>query len=413
MIRFSYISALIILATSCTQHPDVPTGDWRVVLRTQGQELPFNLTLEKSGTNLKGYLRNGEEHIELNEIYWKDDSLEIVLHTFDAILKAHVSDQHLEGYFIKRNETNYRIPFTANLGETFRFTDNTSNRPDYSGKYQVYIISDKQDTTVAVGLFEQHDGKLSGTFLTPSSDYRYLAGEVDAPGRMNLSTFDGNHSFLFRAEASGDTLYGDYYSGKTLHKTWTAIRDEHAQLPDPESRTYLREGYESLDFAFPDPQGNTIRSDDPRFKGKVVILQILGSWCPNCLDETKFLMPWYEQNKARGVEILGLAFEQKPDFDYASKRVNNMIKRLGMTYPVVIAGTEKDASSSLPALNRVMAFPTTIFIGRDGKVKRIHTGFDGPATGAYFEAFEEHFNELVNELLAEEIPSSSNPSPGR
>jgi hypothetical protein len=52
-------------------------------------------------------------------------------------------------------------------------------------------------------------------------------------------------------------------------------------------------------------------------------------------------------------------------------------------------------------LNSVIAFPTTIFIGKDGKVKKIHTGFTGPSTGIYYYQFKEHFNETVNELLAE------------
>jgi len=178
-------------------------------------------------------------------------------------------------------------------------------------------------------------------------------------------------------------------------------------LPDLESLTYLKKGYEKLEFSFPDVNGNKISPSDERYKNKVLILQIFGSWCPNCMDETKFLSRWYKKNRDRGVEILGLAYERKDDFQYASGRVRKMKEKLGVDYDFVIAGTsdKAKASESLPALNQVFAFPTTIFIGKDGKVKHIHTGFTGPGTGVYYEQYIQRFNETVNELL------TPNPSP--
>jgi hypothetical protein len=123
------------------------------------------------------------------------------------------------------------------------------------------------------------------------------------------------------------------------------------------------------------------------------------------MDETKFLTQWYEQNKDRDVEIIGLAYEQKNDFAYASKQIKKMKQKLGVGYDFVIAGTYDKtlAAETLPALKSVVAFPTTIFIGKDGKVKHIHTGFSGPGTGVYYEQYKERFNQIVNELLAEDL----------
>jgi hypothetical protein len=128
------------------------------------------------------------------------------------------------------------------------------------------------------------------------------------------------------------------------------------------------------------------------------------------MDETKFLKQWYDNNKDRGVEIIGLAYERKPDFTYASDRVKKMIEKFDVRYDFVIAGTHDKvkASETLPMLNQVVAFPTTIFIGKDGKVKKIHTGFSGPGTGKYYEQFIQHFNETVNELLSENRTSINN-----
>ena len=248
---------------------------------------------------------------------------------------------------------------------------------------------------------------MEGTFLTPEGDYRYLEGNVEH-GQLNLSTFDGHHAFLFTATKSGDTLRGDYWSGKTFHQDWIGIKNDSASLPDAELLTYLKKGYDKIDFSFPDLEGKKVSPSDEKFKNKVLILQIFGTWCPNCMDETKFLTQWYKVNQGRGVEILGLAYERNDNFEYASDRVKKMKAKLGVDYDFVIAGTydKKKAAETLPMLNQVFAFPTTIFIGKNGKVKYIRTGFEGPGTGIYYDQFKQRFNEMVNELLSEDLTSS-------
>jgi thiol-disulfide isomerase/thioredoxin len=172
--------------------------------------------------------------------------------------------------------------------------------------------------------------------------------------------------------------------------------------------TYLKEGYDRITFSFPDVEKNMVSPSDEKFENKVLVLQIFGTWCPNCMDETKFLTEWYKSNSDRGVEILGLAYERKDDFAYASERVKKMKTKLGVPYDFVIAGVndKKKAAETLPMLNHVLAFPTMIFIGRDGKVKHIHTGFEGPGTGEYYEKFKGRFNEIINELLNEKIAAA-------
>lgn len=219
-----------------------------------------------------------------------------------------------------------------------------------------------------------------------------------------LSAFDGNHTYLFIASHQGDSLVGDFYSGKNGYEKWSAKKTESASLPHPESLTYLKEGYDKIEFNFPDVDKNIVSLTDAKYQNKVVVLQLFGTWCPNCMDETRFLTEWYNNNKDRGVEIIGLAYERKDDFVYASERVKKMKDKLGVKYDFVIAGVNDKikAAATLPMLNKVVAFPTTIFIGKDGKVKYIHTGFSGPGTGVYYEQFKEQFNEHINELLSEQ-----------
>ncbi|WP_229968882.1 peroxiredoxin family protein [Pontibacter harenae] len=403
--------ALAILATitACTSttstHNTIQPGTWRVSLQTQGQEIPFIMEAAEDSGKTVLYLVNGEERILLDEIQQQDDSVKIGLHIFDADLIAKVDGDKMAGRFVKNDTPEpYSIPFTAEHGKTNRFAENPAPaKYNYSGKWEV-VFSDKEGSSYkAVGVFDQQGSDVTGTFLTETGDYRYLEGQVDGE-QLKLSTFDGNHAYLFKAKPTADsTLQGELFSGMTGYETWAAKRNEQAQLASADTLTYLKEGYDELSFNFPNLNGEQVSLSDPKYDGKVVIVQLLGSWCPNCMDETKFLSPYYDQNKDRGLEIIGLGFERSPEFDKAAARLQKMKDRFDIDYDLLVAGvSDKEAAAkALPALNHVMSFPTTIFIGRDGKVRKIHTGFSGPGTGKYYEEWVTEFNKTMDQLLAE------------
>ncbi|MFZ5972729.1 MAG: TlpA disulfide reductase family protein [Bacteroidota bacterium] len=400
------LSFLLLLATmaGCNRQPaELKTGTWRGVISLQNQELPFQFDVEKTNGQYRAYLRNASEKILLDEITLTGDSVSLQLHVFDAALKAKIDNNTLSGTFVKNYAPEDNLPFRAAFGEDYRYAPPGEATTDFTGKYQVEFVTG-EDTYPSVGFFEQTGNQVTGSFLTPTGDYRYLEGNV-VDGRLWLSTFDGNHAFVFTATLQGDSLKGDFYSGKTSHETFRGIKNENATMPAADTLTYLKPGYEKLAFSFPDLNGEPVTLEDERFRNKVVVLQIFGTWCPNCMDETRFLTTWYQQNKERGVEILGLAYERKDDFAYASDRVKKMKAKWNVGYDFVIAGVndKAKAAETLPALNHVLAFPTTIFVGKDGKVKKIHTGFSGPGTGVYYEQFVQQFNDTINELLAEEI----------
>lgn len=406
--RFLLLSAVILSAFSCKQPAELKPGIWRGVITLQERELPFTFELLKMDKDYVANLKNASEDLLLDEVTVRGDSLFMVLHIFDAELRAKIDGEKLTGSFYKNYAPEASLPFSATYGANYRFVPNSDVAPEvnFTGKYQLEFKTAKEPYT-SVGVVEQKGNHLIGTFLTPMGDYRYLEGNV-VDNQLFLSTFDGNHAFLFVASMSGDSIRGDYYSGKSSHETFSGVKNENAKMPDPEALTYLKEGFDKIDFSFPDLEGNPVRSSDERFKNKVLILQIFGTWCPNCMDETIFLSSWYRGNNPRGVEILGLAYERKTDFDYARARVKKMKDKLDVPYDFVIAGiNDKEAAAkTLPMLNRVLAFPTTILIGRDGMVKYIHTGFEGPGTGVYHDRFKERFNQLINELLDEKVGSS-------
>lgn len=221
-----------------------------------------------------------------------------------------------------------------------------------------------------------------------------------------LSAFSGSNPTLIKGKISGNELTGEFigFRGNQLLK---GTRNEKAALPDAYHLTTLKEGASTLHFSFPDAfTGKTVSLKDPKYQGKAVIVTVLGSWCPNCVDEAQFLAPWYKANRARGVEIIGLSFERKNDPAFAKTRLEALKNRFGIDYDLLFAGVadKKYASSVLPELSEVLSFPTTIYIDRTGKVTKIHTGYTGPATGAYYEEFVKEFNEDVNQLLATEAP---------
>ncbi len=404
MTRFIYLAGLVLLAAcSAKQNHTIPTGNWRGVITMQGTELPFNFSIDSTDTGYKARLINADEEIQLDELSFVGDSLVMIMHIFDTELRAKINGDSMTGYFIKNYVENYRLPFRAKNGQNFRF-ENADEKveTDFSGTYEV-IFTNEAETTPAIGIFSQTGNKVKGTFLNPTGDYRFLDGNV-VDNKMHLSVFDGDHVYIFIAEKISDTeLKGTYRSGKVWLQDWTAKINPNASLPDANTLTGLKPGQETMPFSFPDPDRNLLTEKDTLFHNKVMIIQLLGTWCPNCMDETKFLADWYSKNRSRGVEVVGLAFEAKDDFTYAAERVKKMKKKLAVAYPVLIAGNKdkKKASEALPMLSEVVAFPTLIFVDKTGKVKKIHTGFSGPGTGAYYERFIEEFNATVNELLTD------------
>jgi thiol-disulfide isomerase/thioredoxin len=413
-------------------------GPWRGELAIQGQQLPFLFEVKTEGGKPVVYLinkgLNGEERLRCDEISAAGDSATIKLHVFDAalVVRADGKDK-LKGVWVKYDaKTPYRVPLVATTGKSS--TQINPNNEELFGEddgsagkfiptlhmamlkgatYKVEFKEDDGKSYPAVGIIKLDSAgfnRLTGTFLTTTGDYRYLAGTMALRNKeqhLLLSTFDGNHAFLFdgRYDAKGEAVIkGDFYAGKTGHETWTATLDPKAKLPDADTLTYLKKGESRLNFKFPSiAEGGSVSPTDPKYRGKVVVLQILGSWCPNCMDETAFLAPWYAKNKARGVEVIGLGYERSSDYAKAAPRLRKLKERFDIGYDLAVAGVaNKDSvAQSLPQLAKFLAFPTTIFLDKKGAVRSIHTGFSGPGTGKYYDEEIAGFNRTVDKLLKE------------
>lgn len=379
-----------------------------------GTEWLFNLDLgDKGGLPVQVEVKsaehlvfkNAEEKIEVTDVRYENDSIFIKMPVFGSEFIGIIDGDTISGEWYNYNKTDYSIPFTAKKGSFNRFDlEKHSDNFDFSGQHQVTFFDDENNETKAVGVFKQNsDNTVTGTFLTETGDYRYLQGNSSG-NHMKLSTFDGAHAFLFEATTNDEgILDGVFYSGTHWSENWKTSNETVEKLANPDQLTHLLPGYQTIEFEFPDENGKNLQFPNADYNGKVVILQIMGTWCPNCMDETRYFTELYDEYHKDGLEIIALNFEPKPTLAYFKPRAERFKKDLNVEYPIVLAGNsnKKEAVKSLPMLNHIYSYPTSIFIAKDGSIRKIHTGFSGPGTGQAYTDFIKKTNKLVNAMLAE------------
>ncbi len=403
----NFLLLLVCLsALSCeTKPPTLQIGFWRATLDVQDtKQLPFIFEVKDNGTLV---IQNAEERITVDEIEINGNEIRIQTPVFEGYFQGVFSDDgnQITGDFIKPSLDRV-VPFQMIYGDGVRFRESGKTpTTNITGNWEtVFSENGPEDTYIAKGIFKQEGRQVTGTFRTTTGDYRFLEGVMDGD-QLQLSTFDGAHAFLFTATATDSTLEGHFYSGNHWKEPFRAKRNSTYELPEATDLTYIKEGYDGLAFTFPKADGTMVSLDDERYKNKVVLVQILGSWCPNCLEESKFYAAYIKQHPNPDFEIIGLAFEYAPTQEKAFASIQRLQDRLEIPYPILLAqyGSEdkKLAQEKLPMLNHIISYPTSIFIDKEGKVRRIHTGFNGAATGQKFIDFKTDFDQYVKNLLTE------------
>jgi thiol-disulfide isomerase/thioredoxin len=412
---------LLVLAGCRTERKPVAVeGAWRAVLTSPGGELPFTLRIARKGDALTAAILNGAEEAPASGVSVDGMTVTIRFDWYDSSISAKFSGDGntMAGIWSRTGSTGVgRMPFQAKRGDSRRFLppagSSTTNKPAASidGIWKAEF-TDKDGVSPKRGEFHQDPGsnRVTGTFLSPTGDDRYLEGSFEH-GLLRLSTFDGAHAFLFQARASGDgTLTGDYWSRETYHATWSATRtgDAEATLPDGWKDVALTNAEGRFQFRFPDLDGHSVSLTDERFRGKVVLVNLFGSWCPNCNDEAPLLAEWDRKYRGQGLEIVGLAYEFTGNAGRDREMIRRFARRHGIGYTLLLAGVsdKAKASATLPDITRVLAYPTSLFIGRDGKVKKIYSGFAGPGTGEHYTRLRAELESLLEAMLKEPAPQA-------
>lgn len=376
---------------------------WRVVFDLGGAELPFQAEIMDDDGKLQCYAINGEERIRADEFEVKGDSFFIRLPIFNTALIGKQEGETISGFYHDYSRKgDYKIPFVGEKGELSRFDKVAEPTVDASGKWKVEFSPGSDNEYKAIGQFEQDGNRAFGTFLTTTGDYRFLEGNISGDSLL-LSCFDGSHAFLFKAKIDGDKIEGDFWSGSHWQENWVGERDEDYELPDPTTLTFLKPGYSEVDFSFNNMEGEAVGLTDQQYQNKVVIVQIMGSWCPNCMDETAYLVSLHNKFNQQGLEVVSLAFEKSENQETNLRSLKRLKEHFDVPYEILLAGmaSKTEAANKLPMLNHVLSFPTSIYIDRKGEVRRIHTGFAGPGTGEYYQEFVEETDRFVTQLLIE------------
>jgi thiol-disulfide isomerase/thioredoxin len=408
--KFTCIFGLLFISliNTISAQSKLQTGVWRGALQTSsGNQLPFNFIVTDTAGRQQLAIINGDERFKVTDVKTDRDSVSIHMPLFDSEFKLKLAGDSLTGNWIKHGATRDAfMAFTAKPNTNWRFFKNAEKPAfDISGRWAA-TFGERNATDRLIGEFTQTGAKLTGTFLSTTGDYRYLEGTVTG-NKMYLSCFDGGHAYIFTATISNENTLtdGKEYAGYSGVGGWNAVRDANAKLPDAYSLTALKPGYKKIDFSFKDINGKEVSLSDARFKNKVVIVQIMGSWCPNCMDETNyFTAGYYNKYHPKGVEIVGLCYERTTDFARSQKALQQLKTHFNVPYPLLITGYTPgngDPEKSLPMLADFKGFPTTIIIDKKGYVRKIHTGFSGPGTGVYYNEFTNEFEKLTDELLGE------------
>lgn len=375
-------------------------GRWIIELELQPQVFaPVEFIVQG---NKDVIIKNATEEIRLIEKGQSGDTTLYDFPDFFAELRLVWSKTKVEGYFWNKNKTGfYTIPLTGKKSkeELFNRYETEDEEIKIAHKYQVTFSTDSKQPEPAIGLFNQNDDILTGTFLTETGDYRFLAGNVFG-NKIYLSCFDGSHAFLFTGEITNGQIKGDFYSAKTYHTDWIGVENANYELGNPYELTYALNN-DAFTFEFSDLVGNKFSYPTDAKKAPVTIIQIMGTWCPNCMDETRYYLDLYNRYHEKGLEIILVAFEYGEDEAVNKKRLDTFRDKHQIPFIMLYGGPNSKAytSKQFPQLNGIMSYPTSIFLDENGRIIKTHTGFSGPGTGEYFEKYKEEMEDFLHKHL--------------
>jgi thiol-disulfide isomerase/thioredoxin len=317
---------------------------------------------------------------------------------YAASVRAAVRDDSLTGTYHNVGSRGPRtIPFRAARGRWPSTPAPAALLGRWDATYQ-------QDWGTSPRVFEFRNGPagLEGTIISNTGDYGHFSGRVSGDD-FSMARFDGSFVYLLTGRLEGDTLRGVFHAGLRTQTPWTAVRSTGAaHLLSPTEIT-AADTTAPFRFDFVDVDGHRVTSDDPRFRGKVVVVDIFGTWCPTCHYAAPELVRLYRRYRSRGLEMVGLAYEVTGDSAIDARQVRRYRDKFKIPFPSLLAGTNdtEAAAATLPQLRNFTSFPTTIFIGRDGRVRRVHAGFYGPATGSQHTRLIREFEREIEKLLSE------------
>ncbi len=405
---------LALVFTACGKKTADPSGIWRGTIKNNsGETVAFTLEVKRDGNKFVGELVNGDERIPSTTGTFENGHLNLRYDFYDAELTATIDGDHLQGTFERQwQKQRLKRELHAMRGAESKAGGGEIGT-DVAGEWLLKVGEEPKQSYWRAAFHQQRTQQgmqVSGTIIPVSGDWGTMTGSFEK-GELRLNRFDGINCRIFRARLTpegrleGVADFGLFDPPRKIiaERITESNKQIVANLPDPMNHTRMNNPAEALRFSFPDVDGKTVSNTDELFKGKVVAVSITGSWCPNCHEESPFLQELFDRYGKEGFQPVALAFEYSGDAARDLEQVKIFARRHSLKYPVLLAGSTEEGQiqQKLPQLVGFGAYPTTIFIGRDGLVKRIHAGFEGRATGERFTKLKVEIENLIKELLAE------------
>ena len=394
MNRFINLLFLVLFFSCFNENDNPPDNYLGFLIANDSVNIPFNFNLNDSLM----IIRNSRENIYL-PISNSNDSIKVNSPFFEDFLMFVEFKNSFSGFYYNKS-LKRKIQFFAKPG-TNRFNFKANDYKNFDGKWKMVFNYDDEAYNAELMLL-QHKNKISGTVRTETGDYGFMEGVVNGK-KISISNFNGYRGYMISGGLDNDTIRGNLYRGNYDVKKFIAYKDVDFKLSDPYGLTKIKKGYENFIFSFKNSDGELISNSDEKFKDKVNLIQIMGSWCPNCLDESKYLSEL--SKKYDEIMITSIAFEFANSKEKAINNIKKLKKNLDLSHDILLAqygsSNKDDAIKKLPSLDTLISYPTLIVVDKHQKVRRIHTGFNGPATGQKHENFKNEFELFLEKLISE------------
>jgi peroxiredoxin len=380
-------------------------GMWDATVVSRGVTVPFRMQFASQGTQAQGWFFNADTRTPSTSGHFENGKLVLSFAQLGTRLEAQWKGDHLEGTYYGTRVTG-TLPFQARPAGDKTSETPASGIPLIAGQWEIAGVKSGKHEQAWRFIVQQAGATATATILRVDGDTGALTGSWEGH-EFVLSHFSGARAALMRIQPQPDGSLAITLNGNTHYRAVLPKEARAEDLPapaDPESHTGVKDPSEPFRFSFHDLNGNLVSQSDARFQNKVVLIGILGSWCPNCHDEAPFLVELYRRFHAQGLEVVGLAFEEEDQLANPV-RLRAFVKQYGIEYPMLLCGVPDEASAQMPQLRGFDAWPTVLLLGRDGRVRRVHSGFPSKGSGPVYIQTRQELTATVETLLAEPVHS--------
>lgn len=399
MNRKTFALMILVVAQAVAQPI---AGHWDATIQINGVETPFPLEISGSGTNVTAALFNGNDRYVSTQGQFANGKLVVKWDYYAATLEATLKDDVLVGQYAGTRRMKGPFAIRATRGAATKPAAVSAIVPNIDGLWEIPNKSGKGELAWRFIVQQQSGPKVSATILRVDGDTGTISGAFQN-GKFVLSHFDGARAHLLEVTPARDGTLDILQDGKTKMTAYRPAAARAKGLPepvDPDLNTSIKDPSEPFRFSFPDLNGRVVSNADARFHGKVVVVEITGSWCPNCHDEAPFLAEMYRKYGRKDFEIVSISFEEAEQLADPT-RLRAFVKKYGLEFPVLLGGDPEEANDKLSQLVNWNTWPATLFIDRGGLVRSVHSGFPSAGSGELFRQAKEEFNVQVARLLAE------------